>query len=414
MKISIKKSCITPVVPSYLSGQINRIEKHTSVLDDLFCYVLVMEHNGNKICMLQYDLLQFDDYLSNRIRNRVKDELNISFESVFTIPSHTHAAPEVLRDGLFGIKTESSVAEGYLDFLVDVSVKTALVANDTLIESDLSYSEYAIDGYYGNRNNKNNPADKKIRFVQFKANNNTLGMLVNLSCHPTVLGQTNTQISADLFGYIRKGLEERYNCPVFMSNGAEGDISNRHYRLSDDVNELIRTGKGILEQIPSTLVFNDFKSVNLKIYTKQFNFHCFNDTKRLEEAIQRNNKLILQSSDKDQLKILNATNTVLYHQIKKNIDDILSISYSIIQLGDVFIVTVPMELFSSLYLKIDQTNPVLLFGLTNTSVGYCADELSYDSTYEGLTSPFIKGEGERFIQEINKELSQIRRRLESI
>ncbi len=285
MKISIKKSCITPVVPSYLSGQINRIEKHTSVLDDLFCYVLVMEHNGNKICILQYDLLQFDDYLSNRIRNRVKDELSISFESVFTLPSHTHAAPEVLRDGLFGIKTESSVAEGYLDFLVDVSVKTALVANDTLIESDLSYSEYAIDGYYGNRNNKNNPADKKIRFVQFKANNNTLGMLVNLSCHPTVLGQTNTQISADLFGYIRKGLEERYNCPVFMSNGAEGDISNRHYRLSDDVNELIRTGKGILEQIPSTLVFNDFKSVNLKIYTKQFNFHCFNDTKRLEEAI---------------------------------------------------------------------------------------------------------------------------------
>ena len=69
-----------------------------------------------------------------------------------------------------------------------------------------------------------------------------------------------------------------------------------------------------------------------------------------------------------------------------------------------------MELFSSLYLMLKESVniPILLFGLTNTSIGYCVDSSSYDDTYEGLTSLFIKGEGERFIKHVIEEIGQIR------
>jgi len=409
MKISIEKKCINPPVPTYLSGQINRVKKHTSILDDLFCTVLIIEQSDIKIVMLAYDLLQFDEYLSNRIRRSVSNRIGINPNHIFTIPSHTHAAPEVLSDGLFGVKTESSVADGYLDFLVDASIATVEVANQDLDEVTLEYSEIQIDGFYGNRNNKAFYADKKIRFIQFKNDNNTIGIFVNLSCHPTILGPSNTQISSDLFGFIRSKLEGLYHCPIFITNGAEGDVSNRHYRKTDDMNELIRTGNGIMDQIPYPIPSIVYECNNLELYSKQFEFNCDIDTKRLNEAILRNNQLILDTSDLDQLKILNATNTILYHQLNQNNQKKCRIEYSLIDFGDIMFITLPFEMFSSLYrMLISEIKDCVVIGLTNTSIGYCVDEVSYDNTYEGLTSPLIKGEGERFIKHLIDEIKQIR------
>ncbi|GEM_PF-1864863 len=409
MKISIKKMGINPSIPSYLSGQINRVKKHTGILDDLYCTALMIEYNQSKMVFISYDLLQFDDYLSNRIRFEVSNKIGINPSNVFTIPSHTHAAPEVLSDGLFGVKTESCVPEGYLDFLTDISVETVESLNQNLIEVTLEYSEIEIDGFYGNRNNKDAYADKKIRFIQFKNDNKTIGIFVNLSCHPTILGPKNTLISSDLYGVIRSKLEELYHCPILITNGAEGDVSNRHYRISDDVNELIRTGNGIMNQIPYPLPSVKLNWYKLEVYSKQFEFKCDIDTKRINDAILRNNQLILNTSDVDQLKILNATNTVLYHQLnQKNLKSCI-IQYSLIDFGEIMFIAIPMELFSSLYkMLISELDHIIIIGLTNTSIGYCVDELSYENTYEGLTSPLIKGEGERFIRHLIQEVKQIR------
>jgi len=409
MKISIKKMCINPNKPSYLSGQINRIKRHTEILDDLFCTSMIFEYNQSKLCFMMYDLLQFDTVLSNRIRTNISSMIGIEKSSVFTIPSHTHAAPEVLSDGLFGVKTESSVTEGYLDFLVDVSNKTANLANQSLKDVTLSYNEIEIEGYYGNRNNKDAYADKKIRFMQFKHDNEIVGIFVNLSCHPTILGAKNTLISSDLFGVIRSKLEELYHCPVIMTNGAEGDVSNRHYRITDDSQELIRTGNGILNQIPFPLPTKPMIVTRLNVYPKHFQFNCTIDTKRLNDAIYQNNQLILNTSDSDQLKILNATNTILKHQINQKDLTHCDIEYSLIDFGSILLVTLPLELFSSLYkMIISEIDNIIIIGLTNTSIGYCVDEISYDNTYEGLTSPLIKGEGERFIRHLVQEIKQIR------
>jgi len=129
----------------------------------------------------------------------------------------------------------------------------------------------------------------------------------------------------------------------------------------------------------------------------------------LNEAILRNNQLILDTSDLDQLKILNATNTILYHQLNQNNQKKCRIEYSLIDFGDIMFITLPFEMFSSLYrMLISEIKDCVVIGLTNTSIGYCVDEVSYDNTYEGLTSPLIKGEGERFIKHLIDEIKQIR------
>jgi neutral ceramidase len=412
MKVSIVKKNINPINPSYLSGQINRVSKHTGILDDIYCSIIILELDETKLCLLSYDLLQFDDYLSLRIRDSVSNELGIDKKNVYTIPSHTHAAPEVLKDGLFGIKTESEVSEGYLEFIEEISMNGVKEANQSLEDCYLEYAECSIEGFYGNRNDKDKPSDKQVRFILFKKDENVVGLLVNLSCHPTILGAQNTLISADLIGAIRKGLEDRYHCPVFMTNGAEGDISNRHYRLSSDQIELKRTSVGILKQIPTNLasIVLDIPSINIQ--SRKYVFNCHIDVQRIQAAIDLNESRLINNQNIDSLKLLNATNTILYHRLNDNIESELEIEYSIIDLESIIILAIPMELFSSLFLMLKESinTPILIFGLTNTSIGYCVDANSYDDTYEGLTSLFIKGEGERFIEHVTKEISQIKRK----
>lgn len=412
MRVSIIKKNINPIVPSYLSGQINRVSKHTGILDTIYCTSLILEINNELLCFIAYDLLQFDDYLSNRIRDRISSHTKILKSNIFTIPSHTHAGPEVLRDGLFGIKTESEVQEGYLDFLVDTSLECVNKSLDNLLECTIGYSEVAINDYYGNRNDPSKLSDKALRIIRFNQNKKTIAILVNLACHPTILGAQNTLISSDLMGVIRKGLEDRFDCPVMMTNGAEGDMSNRHYRLSSDEFELIRIGNGILNQIPLQLESRLLNITESAVYQKQFQFICSRDTQRIEKAIQLNIELIKITSNQDALKLLNATNTVLIHRLKMDNPKVLEIEYSIIDLDKIIICCIPMELFSSLYLMLKErmNYPILIFGLTNTSIGYCVDNESYEQTYEGLTSLFIKGEGERFIDSLSDEIMQIHRK----
>ena len=85
---------------------------------------------------------------------------------------------------------------------MDTSKALINEAEHRLLEVKLEYAEVEINGIYGNRNNKEKPSDKSIRFLLFKRLDKIVGIFANLSCHPTILGAQNTLISADLFGAI--------------------------------------------------------------------------------------------------------------------------------------------------------------------------------------------------------------------
>ena len=70
------------------------------------------------------------------------------------------------------------------------------------------------------------------------------------------------------------------------------------------------------------------------------------------------------------------------------------------------IVTIPGELFAKLGLEIKNSTDdnIILFGLTNTSVGYLVEESQYGKNYESLTTNIRKGEPEMFIHTIIEQL----------
>ncbi len=408
MRFAIKHINITPTEPSYLSGQINRIVKHTNVLDPLYATIIVLEQEDQIFALLGFDLLMLDERLVDELRSAISLHTKISYEHILTIPSHTHAGPEVLEEGLFGIKLQE-VLPGYRESLVEKVKQISIEALSELQDVHCFFTKVELKDLFTNRNDPNKPIDRYLRLIAFKSNNGEiLGSFANLACHPTILGPENTAISSDFFGIVRDAIQEQYHFPILISNGAEGDISNRHTRISSDIHEMKRVREKLVALLPLSL---DWVPVDdgLIFIKNNFRFETFLQKERMQAMIDHNDHLLQAELNVDKIKLLNASNTVLKAYLSRPTEGQISIEYNILRLGDLILCFLPMELFSRHYLdlKAKLKHELIMIGLSNISIGYLVDKDAYGETYEGMTSPLPWSEIERFLNQLSVDLTHL-------
>lgn len=408
MRFAIKHINITPTEPSYLSGQINRIVKHTNVLDPLYATIIVLEQKDQIFALLGFDLLMLDERLVDELRSAISLHTKISYEHIFTIPSHTHAGPEVLEEGLFGIKLQD-VLPGYRESLVDQVKQISIEALDELQDVNCYFTKVELKDLFTNRNDPNKPIDRYLRLIALKNEvGEIIGSFANLACHPTILGPENTAISSDFFGIVRDAIQEQFHFPILISNGAEGDISNRHTRISSDIHEMKRVREKLVALLPLSL---DWVPVDdgLIFIKNNFRFETFLQKERMQAMIDHNDHLLQAELNVDKIKLLNASNTVLKAYLSRPTEGQISIEYNILRLGDLILCFLPMELFSRHYLdlKAKLKHELIMIGLSNVSIGYLVDKDAYEETYEGMTSPLPWSEIERFLNQLSVDLTHL-------
>lgn len=403
MKVGIGRTDITPVGSVYLCGHAIRVEKSVGILDNLFCTALVIEQNNTSICFLNYDLIMLDKQLSNKVREKIATIVKTSINNVFTIVTHTHSGPEVDEQSIFAIG-ENKVQPGYRELIIEKSIEATLIALKEQKNSRLEFAKAEIEGFYGNRNNITFPADKSFNILNFYDDqDNIIGGLVNLSCHPTVLGPQNLFLSADLFGAIRSKIEEKYKAPFLMTNGAQGDVSNRQYRLGNDSVELNRVSSGIFEQVNRINNFKKIEITNIEVFIHNFSFQTELDHSKYEKEIEETeHKLLDKNLDFDQRKVLSSGLAILREKLKITETKQIEFNTSFINLGDLLIITIPGELFSkfAIDLKSKINKEVLIIGLTNYSNGYLIEENEYGKNYESMTTLIPKGTIEVYIKQL--------------
>lgn len=409
MKTALYKVDITPQQPSYLSGQINRIARHTAVLDPLFCSALILDLNDERFALIGYDLLMLDESLAEAIRQGVNQATGIPQDHILAMASHTHAGPEVLEDGLFGIQTEAAADPAYRDFLIKASIQACEQAMDRLQEAGMHITTFEIEGLFTNRNDPKRPIDKTLRAILFRnPQGKPISAFINLACHPTILGPENTAISADLFGVLRSLIETKWGIPVLLSNGAEGDVSNRHTRLTSDVFELRRVSALLQPQIPDKPVTGLLED-SLIFRQKTFTFRTRIDHDSIRDYLVRTDMQLAQVKDADDIKLLKASARVLKDYLNRPELGELPITYSLLRLDRLILAFLPMELFSGHYLKLKAACPLelIVVGLSNTSIGYLVDKEAMGQTYESMTSPIPYPEIERFLKTLILDLREL-------
>lgn len=388
-----------------MGGYGMRRQKSEGVLDELKCTANLLEIDGEPIVMCDVEILMITPEIVAAVKERLHEEHGIHPDLVSIATTHTHAGPEIRSERLpmFDEETDDGFWRRYQDILKEKIVATiADCFNKKLVEVEAWYRTVKIEGLYGNRNGMDKPEDKDVTLIVFRSEHAVKAAIVNISCHPTVLGAQNLQISSDLLGYISRGVKERLGVYPLMMQGASGDMSNRNYRQGHDAQELSRTGEGILAQLFASeeLAPLTLHAAVVEGYHWETRYPV--DKESLKSLQAQIRQQMSAEIDYDKHKILLSSDYAIDLKLKK--EEITAIfDAAIIRLGDVEICKQPGEMFSRFGMKIKAASKAklpLIWGYADDYGGYLADEGEYGKTYESIMSPLPKGATEEITDDL--------------
>ena len=219
----------------YIAGY-NSNNPAEGVLDDMFARAVYLDDNTERgaVVFCAIDCVGLSRHDINEIRGAVIGSGKVpDLKSINICATHTHSAIDT--QGLWGKSYFSDGKDAAFQERLKVKTVSAILAayearkNGTLYYGTADVSEKLADtrtpiDY--------NPLLTRIRFVP--ADGSASVYIVNMSCHPELLGRDTKKISADFPAYMGKEIESRTGGEFMFVNGAiGGQIS------SDRINDVL-------------------------------------------------------------------------------------------------------------------------------------------------------------------------------
>ncbi len=227
MFIGYAQNIITPSLarPVYLAGFAQN-RRATAIHDDLYVRALVLCTPERTLVLCAMDLIGLFRPDVQEIIQRVRGHFTALNKPEILIASlHPHDGPDTM--GLWGPNDRTSGVDPlYLAELKDKTVATILTALAAAIKESPSMKSVCLR-VPGLAKNARNPEilDDELTALQFlDIDGRLLVSLFDFACHPEVMWEHNTQISADYVGYLRQEVEETTGAPCIFFSGALGGM----------------------------------------------------------------------------------------------------------------------------------------------------------------------------------------------
>jgi hypothetical protein len=221
LKTAIAYEDITPKVSVPLMGYGDRIHNSEGVHDPLFAYAWWLEPKGQgPLVWIALDLCLLSVTSAGQLSQAISSRTGLHPDQIRLSTTHTHSGP----DTQFISTNEESWARRYYDLLVEACAKAVQAARGRAfhgrIEVRTGRSDLGV-----NRRDKSSSIDPRVVILSLiDESGEERGFLFHYSCHLTVLGVDNYQISADWLGPVRERLQKDLGCPVMYLQGAEGNV----------------------------------------------------------------------------------------------------------------------------------------------------------------------------------------------
>lgn len=260
MLIGYAQTIITPSLarPVYMAGFAQN-RQATSIHDDLYVRALAMCTRERTIVFCALDLIGFFRPDVQDVIQRVRGHFTELTKPEILIASlHPHDGPDTM--GLWGPDDRTSGVDPlYLAELKDKTVATILTALAAAIKESPSMKSVCLR-VPGLAKNARNPEilDDELTALQFlDIDGRPLVSLFDFACHPEVMWEHNTQISADYVGYLRQAVEETTGAPCIFFSGALGgmmtpDVKEHSFAEAETIGQtLAKSGLEALENASS-------------------------------------------------------------------------------------------------------------------------------------------------------------------
>lgn len=396
-----------PEHPFYMVGYVNPIRdlpgigiKHAPLV-----IASLLEIQNETILFLSFDVCMVKQEQSERIKEYIHLLYpNLHKDHMVLSAIHTHSGP----DGLGMSYPDAHPNINYFNTVCNAIRECIDVCMQTLCDVQVFAGSIVSSGFYGNRNDKSLPYNDEIQMLLFKHEDKVVGSMLSIGCHSTVLGEYNPYCSYDLLGSVRNLVAQDLGCMPYTFMSSAGDVSVRNYRKGSDFKELERISIGLYKQIKE---MKNFEQVELsKFESVQIHYPIAYDNEQYyPEYIQQLEQIrddLRTSLDPLVIKLRTTEKKKLELKLsEKQID--FEVKVTIFKLSDIKIIAFPGELVSSFGKLLKEACAVkcpLVITCANDHLGYFVEEAYYGKTYETKATYIPKGEVEKIMEVIKKQL----------
>jgi hypothetical protein len=384
---------VTPPPGHRLDGYAARTALATGTADPLRATMIWLGTADEPgVLWLTLDAIAVGNDLVTELAAAAGSAAGIPPSHVVVSASHTHSGPSGWTGEIHPVipaEREPALYEPLVDAVANASFPRQPVK--------ASWRSIEVVGVGANRHRKNGPHDNTAGILALHSLDGSLeAVLLDFACHPTTYGPENPRWSADWPGAARAALGPAV---VGFLQGAAGDVSPRFTRQGRDAAEVARLG-GLLAsrvrealagpglELPQTAPAIRRTTINLAVRDLPSDKEAAAIVAAAESAVDGG--VDDPSVRIAQTRLDGARGQALMSAA--SLPATLDLPISVVTLGDVCWVNLPVELFAihGACLQADSTHPITrVVGYTDGYYGYIVDPSAAESgAYEGLITFF--------------------------
>ncbi len=240
LDIGVARCDITPDVTRHkvpLAGYgARKGQPSTGVHDPLHAKVLLLRDRGKTMALVTCDLRSVTPQLKE-LALKQANGLGLNRDTLFLCASHTHDGPSIYPEKFWQLQFGEG-APAVIDEMAGAIARGLREAVGNLAPARVGFGSERIEGFTRNRrwhydNDARKAAGETPALNPFLSilrvdsqDGQCRALLVHFATHPTILGASNMQVSAEWPGALQQTLEEAFpNAVALYCNGAEGDQS---------------------------------------------------------------------------------------------------------------------------------------------------------------------------------------------
>jgi hypothetical protein len=403
-RAAVVKVDITPDTPQMLRGYSPRMS--TKVHDRLYHRIVALDDGTTSFFLISSDLCSLSPAYCDSVTGDLAKDLGVPPENIWWSITHTHSSPYVGPPGIPGLlmtnRFQFRMDETYTALVEKRLVDGVRQARQKLEPAKLGvgrgYAEANInrrardaDGQVHLGMNPSAPVDRRIGLLRLdKADGAPLALIANYAMHATVLGASNTVVSADAPGIVAEYVEEKTGAPMLYLNGAAGNIAPIYStRLPAEVR--------LLSQF-KVLLGDPILDANRRLRATS------------AEVRLRASRIILETPKRPGLKWSDELKD--YLRVSKDGAETLLVPLRFLRVNDDTVIwSAPMELFCEISNDIRDRSPfanTFYVGYTNGTFGYLPTEQEFlAGGYESATNPFTASAAGHLSAAVNRHLREI-------
>ena len=385
--LGVGREIITPAIGCQLFGYSPNIFSD-SLHDDLTLTAFYFEQGDTKALLISATLCTLHTALCGEILQIIEQEYGIPADNCILHTTHTHSGPNTTGSVGWG-----DIDRDYCDTVLIPAARRAVATATGATRSvrmeirqgesrvGINRRELTTDNEVVLGQNPWGPFDPRMTVLSFTDDGgNAVANLIHYGCHGTASGK-NTQISRDWSGVMIDVMEEHTGAVTAFINGPEGDVGprltngktvgERHVRYALELGGVAAQDAMRIRRQPAATLLPSL-AVSKRVLQIPL-------TARVPLAVAQAavEQYLGQTSNLKAKKLDYYRRVIASYEEGYKEEAALNVPQTVIRIGDVALVSFPLELFSEIGMRIAEASPypyTLSLSNSNGCQGYFVTE----------------------------------------